>query len=134
MSDTQPMCGKYRSYAKYSKASIFAPHTKSITGSSFWCFGSEEHGMTKKTEEKIWGHFSASKVKRRIKVMTSLSFTISWSLLRLMAIESEMLSSHLITCCPLLLLLSTFPPSWSFSTSSSHHVAKILELQHQSSQ
>ena len=69
MSDTQPMCGKYRSYAKYSKASIFAPHTKSITGSSFWCFGSEEHGMTKKTEEKIWGHFSASKVKRRIKVM-----------------------------------------------------------------
>ena len=30
----------------------------------------------------------------------SLSFTISWSLLRLMSIESVMLSNHLIFCCP----------------------------------
>ena len=29
-----------------------------------------------------------------------LSFTISWSLLRFMSIESVMLSSHLILCCP----------------------------------
>ena len=35
----------------------------------------------------------------------SLSFTtISWSLLRLMSIESVMASNHLILCCPLLLL------------------------------
>ena len=33
----------------------------------------------------------------------SLSFTISWSLLRLTSIESAMLSKHLILCCPLLL-------------------------------
>ena len=33
----------------------------------------------------------------------SLSFTISWSLLKLMAIESVMLSNHLVLCCPLLL-------------------------------
>ena len=39
----------------------------------------------------------------------SLSFTISQSLLKLMSIESVMLSNHLIFCCPLLLLLSTFP-------------------------
>ena len=32
-----------------------------------------------------------------------LSFTISWSLLRLMSNESMMPSNHLILCCPLLL-------------------------------
>ena len=35
-----------------------------------------------------------------------LSFTISWSLLKLMSIESVMASNHLIFCCPLLFLLS----------------------------
>ena len=39
----------------------------------------------------------------------SLSFTISWSLLKLMSIESVMPSNHLILCCPLLLLPSIFP-------------------------
>ena len=39
----------------------------------------------------------------------SLSFTISWSLLTLMLIESVMPSSHLILCHPLLLLPSIFP-------------------------
>ena len=39
----------------------------------------------------------------------SLSFTISQSLLKLMSIESEMLSDHLILCCSLLLLPSIFP-------------------------
>ena len=39
----------------------------------------------------------------------SLSITISWSLLKLMSIESVMPSNHLILCCPLLLLPSIFP-------------------------
>ena len=39
----------------------------------------------------------------------SLSFTISWSLLKLMFIESVMPSNHLILCCPLLFLPSIFP-------------------------
>ena len=39
----------------------------------------------------------------------SLSFTISWSLLKLMPIESVMLSNLLILCHPLLLLPSVFP-------------------------
>ena len=39
----------------------------------------------------------------------SLSFTASWSLLKLMAIESVMLSNHLIFCHPLLFLPSFFP-------------------------
>ena len=39
----------------------------------------------------------------------SLSFTISWSLLKLMSMESVMPSNHLILCRPLLLLPSIFP-------------------------
>ena len=39
----------------------------------------------------------------------SLSFTLSWSLLKLMSIELVMPSNHLILCCPLLLLPSIFP-------------------------
>ena len=40
---------------------------------------------------------------------TFLSFTIFWSLLKLMSIELVMPSNHLILCFPLLLLLSFFP-------------------------
>ena len=46
----------------------------------------------------------------------SLSFTISWSLLKLiMSIESVMPSNHLIFCHPLLLLPSIFPIIMVFS-------------------
>ena len=61
----------------------------------------------------------------------SLSFTISWSLVKLISIESVMPSNHLILCHPLLLLLSIllsirvssnksallirWPKYWSFS-------------------
>ena len=61
----------------------------------------------------------------------SLSFTVSWSLLKLMSIRSVMPSSHLILCHPLLFLPSVFlgirvfsnelslcirwPKYWSFS-------------------
>ena len=61
----------------------------------------------------------------------SLSFTIPWSVLKFMSIESVMPSNHLILCCPLLLLPSIFcsirvfsndsalrirwPQHWSFS-------------------
>ena len=43
----------------------------------------------------------------------SLSFTISWSLLKLMSIELMMPSNHLILCCPFSCLQS-FPASGSF--------------------
>ena len=39
----------------------------------------------------------------------SLSIANSWSLTKLMSIESAMPSNHLILCCPLLLLPSIFP-------------------------
>ena len=48
----------------------------------------------------------------------SLSITNSWSLLRLMSIESVMPSNHLILCRPLLLLPSIFPSIRVFSNES----------------
>ena len=48
----------------------------------------------------------------------SLSFTISWSLLKFMSIELVMLSNHLILYHPLLLLPSVFPNIRVFSTES----------------
>ena len=53
---------------------------------------------------------------------TSLSFTISWSLLKLMSTESVMPSNHLILCCPLLLLPSIFPSVRIFSNESALHI------------
>ena len=48
----------------------------------------------------------------------SLSITNSWSLLKLMSIESAMPSNHLIFCHPLLLLPSIFPSIRIFSNDS----------------
>ena len=48
----------------------------------------------------------------------SLSVTNSWSLLKLMSIESVMPSNHLILCRPLLLLPSIFPNIRVFSNES----------------
>ena len=48
----------------------------------------------------------------------SLSFTISWSLLKLMSIELMMTSNYLILCHPLHLLPSIFPSIRIFSNES----------------
>ena len=53
---------------------------------------------------------------------TSLSSTNSWSLLKLMSIESVMPSNHLILHCPLLLLPSIFPSIRVFSNESVLHI------------
>ena len=71
-----------------------------------------------------------------------LFFTISWSLFKLMSIESVMPSNHLILCCPLLLLPSIFPSIrvfsnelalcirwpeyWRFSISSSNECSGLI--------
>ena len=73
---------------------------------------------------------------------SSLSFTISWSLLKLMSTESVMPSNHLVLCHPLLLLPSTFsrikffsnesalcirwPKYWSFSISTSNEYTGLI--------
>ena len=65
---------------------------------------------------------STSVISRTVACQASLSFTISRNLLKLMSIESLMLSNHLILCCPLLLLPSIFPGIKVFSTESALHV------------
>ena len=65
--------------------------------------------------------FSVTKLCLTLKPWTAawqafLSFTISWSFLKLMSIGSVMPPSHLRICC-LLLLLSIFPASGSFPMS-----------------
>ena len=52
----------------------------------------------------------------------SLSFTTSWSLLKLMSIELIMLSNHLIPCCLIFLLPSIFPCIRVFSNESALHI------------
>ena len=51
-----------------------------------------------------------------------LSITNSWSLLKLMTIESVMPSNHLIFCCPLLLTPSILPSIRAFSNESALHI------------
>ena len=52
----------------------------------------------------------------------SLSFTISLCVLKLMSIESLMLSNHLVLCHPLLLLPSIFPSIRVFSNELALHI------------
>ena len=61
----------------------------------------------------------------------SLSITNSWSLLKVMSIDSVMPCNHLILCHPLSLLPSIFPRIRYFFkwVSSSHQEVKVLEFQ-----
>ena len=65
---------------------------------------------------------SNSATPRTVARQASLSFTISWSLLKLMSIESMMPSNHLILCCPHLLLSSFFPSIQFFSNELALHI------------
>ena len=65
--------------------------------------------------DSLWPHGPAAH-------QASLSITNSQSLLKLMPIESVMPSSHLILCCPLLLLPSIFPSVRVFSSESVLHI------------
>ena len=75
--------------------------------------------------------FSSVQSLSRVRLLTSpwtaacqapLSITNSWSLLKLISIESVMLSNHLILCPPLLLLPSIFPNIRVFSNESVLHI------------
>ena len=52
----------------------------------------------------------------------SLSFTISWTLLKLVSIESVIPFNHFMLCHPLLLLLSVFPSIRVFSNEWAHRI------------
>ena len=59
---------------------------------------------------------------RTVARQASLSITSSWSLLKLMSVESVTPSNHLILCHPLLLPLSIFPSIRVFSSESVLHI------------
>ena len=61
-------------------------------------------------------------IPRTAACQASLFFTTSWSLLKLMSIESMMPSNCLILCCPLLFLPSIFPSIRVFSNESAHSI------------
>ena len=63
-------------------------------------------------------HVGLFQISRTAACQAPLSSTISWSLLKLMSIESMMLSNHLIFCRPLLLLPSIFRSISVFSNES----------------
>ena len=67
---------------------------------------------------RVW-HFATPWIAA---CQASLSITNSWSLPKLMSIESVMPSSHLILCCPLLLLPPIPPSIRVFSNESTLHM------------
>ena len=88
------------------------------------------------TQGRLWAFFSLLGIEAHViavqllscvqlfmtpwtmEVQASLSFTISWSLCKLMSIELMMPSNHLILCGPFLLLPSIFPRVRVFSNES----------------
>ena len=81
--------------------------------------------MTRRTDSV---QFSRSVVSNSLQTtrtaarQASLSISNSWSLLKLMSIESVMPSNHLIFCHPLLLLCSIFPSIRVLSNESALHI------------
>ena len=67
-------------------------------------------------------HVRLSATLRTAARQASLSITSSWSLPKLMSIESVMPSNHLILCCPLLHPPSIFPSIRVFSNESALHM------------
>ena len=67
-------------------------------------------------------HLCLTAIPWTIACQASLSITNSWSLLKLMSIESVMASNHLVLCHPLFLLPSTFPSNRVFSNESTLHI------------
>ena len=53
-----------------------------------------------------------------------MTFTVFWSSLKLMSIESVMPCNHLVLCCPLLLLPSIFPSIRVFSNELVFHIGR----------
>ena len=103
-------------------------------------FQEDTFGEKRSTGKSVTGHGSLSssgQLLGHVRLLgtpwtgawqASLSITNSWSLLKLLSIESVIPSNHLILCRPLLLLPSIFPSARvsSNQVSSSHQVAKVL--------
>ena len=75
-------------------------------------------GFCQKHAVQSLSHVWLFATPQSVACQASLSFTISWILLKLMSIESVMPSNYLVLCHPLLLLPSIFPSIRVFSNES----------------
>ena len=92
-------------------------------GKSFLIQGNENQNHTEMSPRTFSSVQLFSRVQLFVTPWTaarraSLSITSCWSLLKLISIESVMLSNHLILCHPLLLLPSVFSKTRVFSNES----------------
>ena len=88
-----------------------------LTGTSAW-----QCVCTWYSSVQLLSHVQLFVTPRTAVRQAYLSITNSWSLLKLMSIESVMPSNHLILCHPLLLLPSIFPSIRVFSNVSVLHI------------
>ena len=84
---------------------------------SFWigCFNRKLYSLFPRFVVQSPGHVQLFATRWTAALQASLSFTISWNLLKLMSIESMMPTIPLMFCHPLLLLPSIFPSIRVFS-------------------
>ena len=75
------------------------------------------------TSVRLLSHVQLFSIPWTAACQASLSITNSWSLLRLMSVESVLPPKHLILCCPLLLLPSIVPNIRVFSSESVLHIS-----------
>jgi len=91
----------------------------SVLGFRFWSgywngkFVSEKNTSSVQLLSHVW--FFVTQLTEACQ--SSLSITNSWSLFKLMSVESVIPSNHIILCHPLILLPSIFPAWGSFSMS-----------------
>ena len=71
---------------------------------------------------RLLSHVRLFAIPWTVAFQASFSFIISWSLLKLVSLESVMPSNLLILCHLLLLLPSLFPNIRAFSNESAHHI------------
>ena len=93
-------------------------YTVKVTPGTWTKDGLKQRNSELNVVVQLLSHVQLFVTLRRAARQASLSFTISWSLLKVMSIESVMPSNHLILCHPLLLLLSVFPSIRVFSSES----------------
>ena len=90
-------------------------------GCWWWCFFISRWEVASGASETLLTVYMFESVKLSLWTAAhwaSLSFTVSWSLLKLMSIESVMIAKHLILCYPHFLLPSLFPSIRVFSIES----------------
>ena len=87
----------------------------SRTHSDLYSFLSQSHALSSNSPVQLLSHVRLFATPLTAAHQASLSITNPWSLLKLMSIESEMPSNHLIICFPLLLPPSIFPSIRVFS-------------------